>query len=70
MPNGAKTMSKPAKQFNLNVAELLLARAATAQKAYWDALAALEREMGFEINTDDLGELDAYTVRDLYKKFA
>jgi len=62
--------TKPAKQFNLNVAELLLARAATAQRAYWDALAALERELGFEIDTTDLGELDAYTIRDLFKKFA
>ncbi len=65
-------MSKPSKRqiFNLNVAELLLARAATAQKSYWDALAALERELGFEVNTSELGELDAYTVRDLYEKFA
>jgi hypothetical protein len=65
----SKTPSKR-QQFNLNAAELLLARAATAQKAYWDALAALERELGFEIDTTDLGELDAYSVRDLYKKFA
>jgi hypothetical protein len=65
-------MSKPTKtqKFNLNVAEELLDRAAAAQKDYWDALAALEREVGFEIDTTDLGDLDAYTVRDLYKKFA
>lgn len=65
----SKTPTKK-KNFNLNIAEALLDRAAAAQKAYWDALAALEREVGFEIDTTDLGDLDAYSVRDLSKKFA
>jgi hypothetical protein len=55
---------------NLNAAEVYLDRAAAAQKAYWDALAALERALGFEINTDELGEISSYSVRDLYNKFA
>lgn len=66
----AASEASKARTFNLNAAEVLLDRAAAAQKSYWDALAALERELGFEIKTDDLGELDAYTVRDLYNKFA
>lgn len=68
----ARAASQPTESqlFNLNAAEVLLDRAAAAQTAYWDALAALERGLGFEINTDELGELSAYSVRDLYNRFA
>lgn len=66
----AAAESKDARIFNLNIAEALLDRAATAQRAYWDSLAALEKELGFEIDASELGELDAYSVRDLYNRFA
>lgn len=66
----AASESKAARLFNLSVAETLLDRAATAQKTYWDSLSALEKELGFEIDTEELGELDAYSVRDLYNRFA
>lgn len=67
--DGGRTLAGNTPHDQSKDSEELLQAAAIAQAAYWDALSSLERSLGFEINTDELGELDAYTVDDLISKF-
>lgn len=53
-----------ARKINTDAIQALLDSAVAAQASCWDALAALERGLGFEVNTDDY-ELSSWTVDSL-----